>query len=345
MRARSVACVAGVAWALLLPTAAAAQSFSGSYTMPAQQGGTITLTLRQAPDGRLTGSLRGTGAEFTVDGVVEGGTAMGAMANPQGGVFFEAVLDGTRLLLTLIEAGPGNMPDYDKARTLVLERAGTVPPAAAGPLGGPPPSQEAGTAGDLLGRWTCQTSEGTAQLAFLSPTELEYNGERLPYQRQGGVVRVPGDFGPVDYRVTVSGDQLQAVGPDGGTIQCRRQGATAGAQGVTGGLEERLQGQICAYSSSLDGGYSTLRKFYFDGQGRFLYGSESSFSGESGFAYGLQSNPNAGAYQVTGLQKGAEIHLRFPDGSSGTAYVFHGDGSRIYEISFNEQLYGASLCQ
>lgn len=48
---------------------------------------------------------------------------------------------------------------------------------------------------------------------------------------------------------------------------------------------------------------------------------------------------------MTGIEKDAEIHLRFPDGTSDVAYVYHTDGSRIYEIVFRGQLYGAALRQ
>jgi hypothetical protein len=74
------------------------------------------------------------------------------------------------------------------------------------------------------------------------------------------------------------------------TLALQRTGGEAVRLDAAGGLESVLQGQAYAYSSTPDGGYSTLRKFYFDGAGRFLYGTETSFSVESGFGYNLQNN-------------------------------------------------------
>jgi hypothetical protein len=131
-------------------------------------------------------------------------------------------------------------------------------------------------------------------------------------------------------------------------MQCQRQAGPAGGGGAAaGGAESLLQGQICAYSSSPDGGYSTLYKLYFDGQGRFLHGTESSFSGDPGYAYGLSNDPNAGQYQVTGNAKGAPIYMTFPDGSTATAYVYFvdDDNGRILEIQLNRRLYARGLCQ
>jgi hypothetical protein len=134
-------------------------------------------------------------------------------------------------------------------------------------------------------------------------------------------------------------------------MQCQRQaggvsgGVSPGAAG--GGMEALLQGPRCAYSSSPDGGYSTLYKLQFDGQGHFVSGTESSFSGDPGSAYGLSNNPNAGTYRVTGNAKGAEVHLRFPDGSTAVAYVYFvdADNGRILELQLNGRLYAAGLCQ
>jgi len=342
------------AWcALSLTVPAAAQDYSGTYSVASPQG-SVTLILRQAANGELAGSLSGNGTEFQVEGLVDEGVAMGAITSAEGGLFFEARLEGRQLTLTLIEVGAGNMPDYSAARTLVLRRTDGGSPGAAGgpvtpPSAGPPRAEVAAGSGGLQGRWGCRTATGTAQLAFLSDRALVFNGEQTPYELAPGVIRVPGDWGPVEYRYQLSGDQLAVTGPDGGTMQCQRQagGAGAGATEAAGGGEGLLQGQICAYSSSPDGGYSTLYKLHFDGQGRFLHGTESSFSGDPGSAYGLSNNPNAGQYRVTGNTKGAPIHMVFPDGSTATAYVYFVDDAsgRILEIQLNGRLYARGLCQ
>lgn len=438
------------ACALLLATPTVAQQYSGTYAVSNPQGGAVTLILQHAADGQLTGSMSGNGTQFQVEGMVDEGTAMGAITSADGGVFFEATLDGDQLTLMLIEVGADNMPDYSKARTLVLQRAaagGALPAPGANPLAGgggadpvagsfsgdgitltlsgatgtyqgtlifqgtsypatargqggrvdgsftvdgqPYPFtavvqgqtmrlesagasysltrqgpaapanplaggaagavQPAGGSGTLMGQWRCQTPQGAAQLSFLSDRELSYNGERSPYQLGKGVIRVPGDWGPQEYGYAVNGDQLTVTNPDGSITQCQRQqGGVAGAGGAAGGgMEALLQGPRCAYSSSPDGGFSTLYKLFFDGQGRFVSGSESSYSGDPGSAYGLHNDPNAGTYQVTGNSKGSAVHLTFPDGSTGVAYVYFidDDNGRILELRLNGRHYAPALCQ
>lgn len=429
--------------ALAVAVPLSAQSFSGTFTTANQQGGVVTVVLRHSPDGQLTGSMSGAGIQFQIEGIVEEGTAMGAITSAEGGVFFEGTLQGNQLTLVLIEVGAGNTPDYSKTRTVVLTRGGAAdaPPApvgnplAAGPAdpaagtwagdgmemaltggggryqgtlrfqdnefpvsatgqqgrlsgsfvaggqtypftatiegqqmslesggtrytlarqgqagpvnplaGGAPAGRPAAGSGDLLGRWSCQTPQGQAQLTFLSDRELVYNGERSPYERGDGLIRVPGEWGVEQYRYAVNGDDLTVTNPDGSVTRCRRQqGGAAGAAG--GGLEALLQGPRCAYSSSPDGGYSTLYKLYFDGQGRFVSGTESSYSGDPGYAYGLHNDPNAGTYQVAGVGRGAEIYLTWPDGSTAVATVYVGDQTVIREFRLNGRHYGPGLCQ
>lgn len=435
--------------ALLTTGPAVAQSYTGTYSVANQQGGTVTLTLQQAADGQLTGAMSGNGTQFHVEGMVEEGVAMGAITSAQGGVYFEASLEGDALTLILIELGPGNAPDYSKTRTLVLQRGGTPvagggtnPPgdpanplaaagdpfagtyagesmtltlagaggtyrgtltfqgtsypaegraqgnrldgtfsaggqsypfsaaldgttlmlesggnryalaragaASANPLAAPgAAAQPAAGATGLMGQWGCQTGQGMAQLVFLSDRELVFNGERTPYQLSAGGIQVPGEVGPVVYRYQLDGDRLAVTDPSGGTMQCQRQttGATGGMSG--GGMEAMLRGPRCAYSSSPDGGFSSLYKLYFDGQGHFTSGSESSYSGDPGSAYGSSNNPNAGSYRVAGNSKGSEIHLAFPDGSTAIAYVYFidTDNGAILEFRLNGRHYAPALCQ
>lgn len=115
--------------------------YTGTYELR-HESVTITLVLQQDAAGAITGTLRSTtGMQYRVEGMVEPGeeVAVGACSGPDGGVCFEAHLQGDTLLLALIEATPGtNAPDYDKMRQLTLNR---VRGAAAPPA--PPPGQAA----------------------------------------------------------------------------------------------------------------------------------------------------------------------------------------------------------
>jgi hypothetical protein len=453
---RLLACFLVLSFALLLlPSFTEAQSFTGTYTVTNNQGGVVTLSLQQDATGNVTGTMSGQGQSLQVEGVLEGTAAVGAIYNEGGGVYFEAVFNGPQLMLTLIEAGPDNQPDYAKSQVLVFGRQGgvAIPPsqlagpaagnplaaggdpfagtfvgselslelsrgkggysgtltfqgqpypvkaeaqgsqvrgtfaaggqsyafeaslqgnqlslatagttyvlarqgaaaqgaAGANPLGGGARATQPAATGSasLLGRWSCQTPEGPAQLAFVSETQLIYNGEATQYTMGQGSIRVMEEYGPAEYRYQLSGDNLVVTDAYGRASQCRRQAAAAGGMGRPGGgggMEYLLEGMRCAYSSSPDGGYSTTRKTYFDGQGRFTTGTETGFDIPEAVGYGLSSG-EGGSYQVTGNNKGDQIVLTFPDGSVGVARVYHvgGDGV-IYEVEYEGQVYAAGLC-
>jgi hypothetical protein len=295
--------------------------------------------------------MSGAGQQFQIEAEVEEGTAVGVMRDGQAGVYFEAELDGAQLHVMLMDLGPDNVPDYTKAREILFRRAGA---AVASPAAPPAPGVGAAAARGgrgLLGQWSCQTSDGPAQLNFVSDRQLVFNGETSDYTLLPGIVRVAGEWGPIDYSYELNGDALAVRGPDGSSMQCRRQTGGAGAAAGPGpggagtGMERLLQGRICAYSSSADGGYATTRILSFDGQGNFTTGGETYFNVERGTGASASRGAAMGRYVVTGNQKGAVIQLTFPDGSRGVAYVFHVDGQgSIQEIQFNGQLYGAGLC-
>lgn len=438
---------------LLLPSVIEAQSFTGTYTVTNNQGGVVTLSLQPDATGNVTGTMSGQGQSFQVEGVLEGTAAVGAIYNEGGGVYFEAVFSGPQLMLTLIETGPDNQPDYAKSQVLVFGRQGGLA-ASPSPAPGPPAGNPLATGGDpfvgafagseisleltrakgghsgtltfqgqayrvkaeaqgsqlrgtfaaggqsyafeaslqgnqlslatagttyvlarqgaaaqgaaganplgrgaraaqpaasggasLLGRWSCQTPEGPAQLTFVSETQLIFNGEATQYTMLQGAIRVMEEYGPAEYRYQLSGDNLVMTDPYGRASQCRRQAAAAGGMGrAGGGMEYLLRGQLCAYTSSPDGGYSTTQKVYFDGQGRFTTGTETGFDIPEAVGYGLSSG-EGGSYQVTGNNRGDQIILTFPDGSVGVARVYHvgGDGV-IYEVEYEGQVYAAGLC-
>jgi len=292
----------------------------------------MSLTLA-AGGGTYRGTLTFQGTGYPAEGRAQGNRLDGTFAAGGQSYPFSAVLEGATLML---ESGGSQY---------ALTRAGAAPAnPLAGPSGGVQPA--AGATG-LIGQWACQTGQGMARLAFQSDRELVFNGERTPYQLSPGAIQVAGDWGPVVYHYQLDGDRLAVTDPSGGTMQCQRQAAGAAGGVSGGGMEAMLRGPRCAYSSSPDGGFSSLYKLYFDGQGHFTSGSESSYSGDPGSAYGSSNNPNAGSYRVTGNNKGSEIHLAFPDGSTGIAYVYFidTDNGAILEFRLNGRHYGPSLCQ
>jgi hypothetical protein len=302
--------------------------------------------------------MTGNGQRYQVEGIVEGGEALGMIYNEGRGVYFEAQISGTQRQLALIEPGPNNEPDYSRSQQLVLIRQNAAgapnPPAKRPPAGEPQMGgqqrQSAGNSG-LVGRWSCQTGDGPAQLEFVSESQLVFNGERSQYSLVQGVVRVAGEWGPIDYRYDLSGDNLSVTDPYGSAMQCTRQAQTrqgAGAgpnarQGGGTGLESLLQGEKCAYTSSPDGGSSTTRRLYFDGNGRFVYATLSEVEVPEVIGYG-QNQGDPGSYRVLGSNRGDEVHLSFDNGSQVVMYVHHVYQGTIMELWYNDLVYAPSLC-
>ena len=332
----------------LLVGRATAQTYTGTWSVQDREGATVTLTLAQAPDGKLTGRMSGGEAEYTVEGMVQQGVAVGVMYQASGGVYFEATRDGAQLALTLIEPGPDRQPDYSRTRQLVLTSSGGPTAGPTAPALEPEAPSQAGAKGSLLGDWECQTTDGPARLSFQNDRQLAYNGAAMAYVLVPGGLRVDGTNGPTMYQYRVDGQSLEITGPDI-RMQCRRAqaGLTPPPVAGGGGGASLLYGQLCNYSSSsgaVDGGFSTLRVLSFDGQGRFQLGSEVSSSGPTGSAYG--KNPEkVGHYRVEGATRGATVYLTFDNGSAHRGEVYHVYQGRITELMIDGNLYGTELCQ
>ena len=108
------------------------QNYTGTFTMSSGDV-TLTLVLQQDQAGNVTGTLKSSnGSTFTLEGMVSEGVANGVCRMDEGGLYFEAYLDGNELSLGLIEPDQFNMPDYDKAQYLVLTRSSGARPDGAG---------------------------------------------------------------------------------------------------------------------------------------------------------------------------------------------------------------------
>lgn len=122
----------------MLSGLASAENLSGIYTL-SSQGVTLTLTLKQDLQRNIKGTLSSTtGAQFQVEGMVQGGVGLGVCRSNEGGSFFEAHPKGNQLLFALMEPGPNNMPDYSKAKELLFTRTDkgvTDPQSPQGPSG------------------------------------------------------------------------------------------------------------------------------------------------------------------------------------------------------------------
>ena len=75
--------------AFLLAPGVAAQ-YTGTFTVPNQVGGVMTLMLQQGAGGVVTGSLSSNGVQYQIQGRVEDGMVAGSMSGSEGVLFFEA---------------------------------------------------------------------------------------------------------------------------------------------------------------------------------------------------------------------------------------------------------------
>ena len=133
---------------LFFCASALAQSYSGTYTAKNNQGGTVTLALKQDAKGNATGTLSGNDTTFQVKATVNAEGLYGTVTSEGGTLLIAAQLEGAQLKVVLAEPLPNGQPNMAAARRLVMARSGSAPAATrvqAGP--GPGPGQAQAQAG------------------------------------------------------------------------------------------------------------------------------------------------------------------------------------------------------
>jgi hypothetical protein len=111
-------------------TSAAAQNYSGTFTTTNQQGGTVTLTLKQDAQSQVKGTLTGNNTTFQVAAQATPQGLMGTVTGQQGNLYIMAQYEGASLIVILAEPGPNGQPDLQAARRIVFAKAGAGAPAA-----------------------------------------------------------------------------------------------------------------------------------------------------------------------------------------------------------------------
>lgn len=209
---------------------------------------------------------------------------------------------------------------------------------------------------DLIGTWQCKIEyqgqvSGAAPMTF-EKSRIIMGGNSFDYSViNSKIIRMQSETGMDDYDFVLMGDKLTMTYSDGSKFLCDRGDSLAGGVGTGGttggtvpsGNEGLLQGTYCTWGGSSDSYSSYSRSAWasFDGQGKFTYGSESSFSSGAGQAYG-GSGTEGGTYRISG----DNIILTFSDGSSDGATVYNrGSGGVITEFYYGSDLYAPSLCE
>src|SRR5689334_9899367 len=95
--------IAGVITALLVSGAAFAQNYSGTFTTKNEQGGTVTLSLKQDGASNVKGTLTGNDNTFQVEAKATPQGLMGKVSGPQGQLYLIAQFEGEGLTVVLAE--------------------------------------------------------------------------------------------------------------------------------------------------------------------------------------------------------------------------------------------------
>ena len=188
-------------------------------------------------------------------------------------------------------------------------------------------------------------------MSFISENTLVYDGEQVYYYLDNGAFNVNGDYGIVSYPYTLSGDNLTITFPEGYQLTFERVQKTAGSQvagkpgSIKGGNVGQLYGKLCFYSGSSTSysSYSRMEYIYFDGNGRFQFWKETSYSSDAGLAYGQDQDPNyVGSYSVNG----DVVTMTFDSGHTNILKVYmRQNNGRITELMYKDKLYATGLCE
>ena len=178
---------------LLLPAASLAQNFDGTYSASNPQGGTITLTLRQDAQQRVTGTLIGHGSAFQVQGQVQSGNVLGTATSASGMVYIGAQIEGQNLRVLLAEPGMNGQPNFNTARQFVMARAGSSGEPTGGAMQPPPQAQQAPQAGTPLDAQLTQLLVSSAWCTFsYNQISGASTKERVVFGRDGSFIQQTG---------------------------------------------------------------------------------------------------------------------------------------------------------
>ena len=197
----------------------------------------------------------------------------------------------------------------------------------------------------LDGKWVTSESGARVYLEFISKNHLIYDGENLEYRVNKNVIEIPDPyFGYVAYPYRFKNKKLLITFPEGYTLSFVKVKKTSKKERQTaqGGASQNylLQGRLCSYSSSYNGGYSHSDMLYFDGRGNYSTRAQTYSSGSSG-AYVNENDGSSGRYRV----EGGVLYVQTDDGRSFQGKIIEqkSDG-RITGIDVNGNVFAAGLC-
>ena len=166
---------------------AMAQNYSGTFTTTNQQGGTVTLVLKQDAQSQVKGTLTGNNTSFEVAAQATPQGLMGTVSGQAGSLYLMAQYEGASLVVLLAEPGANGQPNPQATRRLVFAKA-----AAGGAPSSKPQSKAPAPAGGQDG----QISQFLTRNAWCGFTYNKNSGtstrERVVFSSNGMVARTSG---------------------------------------------------------------------------------------------------------------------------------------------------------
>jgi len=198
---------------------------------------------------------------------------------------------------------------------------------------------------NLSGNWVAIADNQRVSLEFLSASRLSYNGEVLAYQKVGSDIKVADEYGGyINYPYKMKNKVLYITFPEGYTLvfkQISKYKNKRTSNLKSGSDTYLLNGRLCSYSSSYNGGYSHSNILYFDGRGRYSTSEQSYSSGDSGNYVNNGASDGGGTYSVDGIN----IYVHVNGGNSFSGKVTQRDNSgAITGINVNGNIFAKGLC-
>jgi hypothetical protein len=363
MRPRRLTTLAALS--CLLTTAAAAQNFSGSYTMNLPNGGVITITLRQDATGHATGTMAGNGSTINLDARLKNSNLVGRATSAQGALYFMAALEGEAIEVVIADMAANGQPNFQNAKQLMFQRQGDAPASAAAaptaPAAGNPlaRSKAAPAADPWLGTFLNE------QIAFtLIPGQagayggnMVIGGQDYPFTARKAAGKVSGSFNSggqaYTFEASLAGNTLSlASGGQTYTLQ-RRNSATAAAPGAapapasgnapmpqnTDQVSQQLTQLLtssswCSFSYNATTGYSSKSQNTFRPDGILVIGT----GGEGGTMNQQGGTTVAGGSFYSQRQGGGQAQWRV---QGGQLYIDAGQGAGWQVLPLNVTLNSA----
>ena len=157
---------------LMIPSLAAAQNFTGNYSLQDPQG-TTSMSIHQDAGGKVSGTITmDDGSTVNLQGEIKGTEVIGIASMGEKNTLFKLHFQGAQLIYTMIDVTADGKPDLANAQQFPFTRegGGSAPPATGGPSAAPMAS------GGFGGEYAIQTETGPMTLSLQEDADGRVTG-------------------------------------------------------------------------------------------------------------------------------------------------------------------------